>query len=223
MTVFIDTGIFVALHNADDNLHTKSQELKTNALKGEYGKIFTSDYIIDEAITTALMRTKNHNLAMDLGKFIIESPRITKLWITETTFKKAWQKINTLKNKPISFTDATSITLIETNKIQQIMSFDSDFHPHRFLSKRMNCGPDNGTRFVSLGLPQGSPSMLVAAPRERQCAATHNRSRPTRLVGEAAAAFVTRWSCEAPWQLPNLWRGPWPRRPCPSPWPWLRS
>jgi predicted nucleic acid-binding protein len=127
MAVFIDTGIFVALHNADDEFHQRSQELMKNALKNGFGRIFTSDYIIDEAITTALMRTKKHSIAKDLGSFIIESPRITKLWIEEASFQKAWKTFCTFKDKPLNFTDCTSIALIESTGIKQIMSFDSGF------------------------------------------------------------------------------------------------
>lgn len=79
MAVFVDTGIFVALHNADDEFHSKNKELMKQALKSDFGRIFTSDYVIDEAITTALVRTKKHDLAHDLVRFIIESPKITKL------------------------------------------------------------------------------------------------------------------------------------------------
>jgi predicted nucleic acid-binding protein len=127
MAVFIDTGIFVALHNADDEFHQRSKELMTQALKSNFGRIYTSDYIIDEAITTALMRTKKHDLAKDLGSFIIESLRITKIWIDQEAFEKAWKKFNLFKDKPLSFTDCTSIALIETKKIKQIMSFDGGF------------------------------------------------------------------------------------------------
>ena len=127
MAVFIDTGVFVALHNADDELHARSKELMRSALKGELGRMYTSDCVIDEAITTALIRTKKHLLAIDLGKYIIESPRITKLWITQDSFHAAWEKFRTLKDKPMSFTDCASVALMETNNIKQIMSFDSGF------------------------------------------------------------------------------------------------
>ncbi|MBX5327271.1 MAG: type II toxin-antitoxin system VapC family toxin [Candidatus Bathyarchaeia archaeon] len=127
MTVFIDTGIFIALRNADDELHQRSKELMKKALKAEFGTIYTSDYIIDEAITTALIRTKRQDLATDIGKYIIESPRITKLWTTKETFELAWQKFQTLKDKPLSFTDCTTLAHIQKNKIKQILSFDSDF------------------------------------------------------------------------------------------------
>jgi len=127
MAVFIDTGVFIALRNADDELHTRSKELMKKALKAEFGRIYTSDYIIDEAITTALVRTRRHDLAMDVGKYIIESPRLTKLWTTKDIFETAWKKFKTLKDKPLSFTDYTTLAHTEKNHIKQIISFDSGF------------------------------------------------------------------------------------------------
>ena len=127
MTIFIDTGFFIGLRNADDEFHTRSKELMKKALKAEFGRIYTSDYIIDEVITTALVRTRRHDLAIDIGKYIIESPRITKLWTTKDIFNTAWQKFKAFKDKPLSFTDCTTLAHIEKNHVKQIISFDSDF------------------------------------------------------------------------------------------------
>ena len=127
MAVFIDTGIFVALHNADDEFHLRSKELMKQALKSDFGRIFTSHYIINEAVTTALVRTKKHDLAHDLGRSIIESPRITKLWVGEDIFELAWKKFSVFKDKPLSLTDCTSIAIVESKVIKQIMSFDRGF------------------------------------------------------------------------------------------------
>ena len=125
MAVFIDTGIFVALRNADDELHIRSKELMKRALKGEFGRIYTSDYIIDEAVITALVRTRRHDLAVDLGKYIIESPRTTKLWTTKDTFDAAWEKFKSFKDRPLTFSDCVSLTLMEKYRIKQLISFDS--------------------------------------------------------------------------------------------------
>lgn len=127
MAVFIDTGIFVALRNADDELHIRSKELMKRALKGEFGRIYTSDYIIDEAVITALVRTRRHDLAVDLGKYIIKSPRITKLWTTKDTFDAAWEKFKSFKDRPLTFSDCVSLTLMEKYRIKQLISFDSGF------------------------------------------------------------------------------------------------
>ena len=74
MTVFIDTGIFVALRDAEDYNHQRSKELIKDALKGNMGRICTSDYVIDEAITVALARTRRHEVAVDVGTYILDSP-----------------------------------------------------------------------------------------------------------------------------------------------------
>jgi hypothetical protein len=127
MAVFIDTGVFLALRNADDESHGRSKELMKNALKGEYGRILTSDYVIDEAVTTTLARTRRHEFAMDIGKYIMESPRIIKLWTTREIFEASWEKFKQLKDRRISFTGCTSLAHIENSNIKQIISFDSGF------------------------------------------------------------------------------------------------
>jgi len=91
MAVFIDTSIFVALRNADDENHPRSRELMRRTLKGEFGRIYTSDYIIEEAVTTALVRTGRHDLAADNGEYIVQWPRITKLRIAREDFDEAWR------------------------------------------------------------------------------------------------------------------------------------
>lgn len=125
--MFIDTGVFVAANNKSDNNHLRATELMKQALEGKFGEIFTSDYIIDEAITTALVRTRDHRIASSTGSFIIESPRIRKIYTDVGDFETAWAKFQRLGRKPLSFTDCVSLSHIEKKKIERIMSFDSDF------------------------------------------------------------------------------------------------
>ena len=127
LAIFVDTNVFVALRNADDELHERSKKLMRRALKAEFGRIYTSDYVIDEAITVAFVRTKRIDLAVDIGKYIIDSPRIIKLWTTKDVFNHAWQIFQNLKNKFLSFTDCITLAHIQKNKINQILSFDSNF------------------------------------------------------------------------------------------------
>lgn len=127
MTVFVDAGIFVAIRNAADLYNQRSKELMKDALQGNMGKIFTSDYVIDEAITVALARTRRHELAVDVGTYILDSPRFIKLTVGEETFNSAWQKFRSLKGKGLSFTDCTTLALAEKHGIKQVMTFDSGF------------------------------------------------------------------------------------------------
>jgi uncharacterized protein len=127
VTVFIDSGIFVALRNAEDVNHQRSKELMIAALKGNWGRIYTSDYIIDEAITTALARTRRHEIAVDVGSYIIGSPRFIKIAIDNEIFNEAWIKFRTFEDKGLSFTDCTSLALTQKQGIKKILSFDCGF------------------------------------------------------------------------------------------------
>jgi len=73
LAVLIDTGIFVAARNKSDINHERAVDLLRRSLKGEYGTMYTSDYIFDEAVTVALVRTRRPEIAIDIGNFIISS------------------------------------------------------------------------------------------------------------------------------------------------------
>lgn len=132
MSAFIDTCVFVAAINLDDKNHPRAKDLMESMLKGEHGPIYTSDYVVDETITLMLMRTKNHKMAMEVGEFILRSPRIRKLWVTEDIFESAWRKFKSSKGL-MSFTDFTSIALMEEYGIKHMVSFDSGFD--KFVSR----------------------------------------------------------------------------------------
>lgn len=127
MTILLDTGVFVALRNADDKLHYRSKALMRSALRSEFGNLYTTDYIIDEAITSALVRTKRRDLAVDIGKYIMDSPRIIKLWTDREVFELAWQKFGSLKDSLLSFTDCITLAHMEKHGIELLLSFDSGF------------------------------------------------------------------------------------------------
>ncbi|VVB90704.1 Uncharacterised protein [uncultured archaeon] len=88
MSLLIDTSALVAARNADDKNHDKSIDIMTNALKGEFGKIYISDYIFDEAVTLAYLRTGNKNFANDLGNFARTRPIIFR-FIEPIDFERA--------------------------------------------------------------------------------------------------------------------------------------
>ena len=127
MGVFIDTGIFVAARNSRDINHKKAKSLLRKALLGEWGEVFTSSYIFDEAVTLALVRTKRPEIAVDIGNFILSSTTIRMLFVDKETFRLAWKIFRNYADRRLSFTDATSIALMRLHKIGYIMSFDRHF------------------------------------------------------------------------------------------------
>lgn len=127
VALFIDTGIFVAVRNKKDKNHQKAKDLMKRALQAEFGVVRTSDYVVDEAVTTALGRTRNHQIAVNTGKYILSSPRIETVPISQEDFSLAWSKFQTFRDKSLSFTDCTSLAVMKRRGIERIMSFDSGF------------------------------------------------------------------------------------------------
>jgi len=127
MSAFIDTGVFVAARNKRDINHEKAVNLLREALKGKYGRIYTSDYIFDEAVTVALVRTRKSDIAIDMGNFILSSKKLRILHVDKLVFMDAWRIFKKYVNKKLSFTDAVSIALMRRYNIDYIMSFDKHF------------------------------------------------------------------------------------------------
>lgn len=125
--IFLDTGVLVVARNRSDNLHAKAVPLMERALRGEFGRVCTSDFIVDEAITTALARTHRQDLAVNTGRLVIDSPRIELLPVGRGEFQSAWDKFQKMRERPMSFTDCTSLALMQVHGIERIMSFDAEF------------------------------------------------------------------------------------------------
>ncbi len=127
MAVFLDTSLIVAVRNKKDRNHARGVALMEDAMKGNHGVTLTSDYVVDEAITAALARTHDFQIAMRTGSMIIESPRIEKLFTGQEVFSAAWEKFMHLGRRPMSFTDCVSLAHMERHGVEKMMSFDSDF------------------------------------------------------------------------------------------------
>jgi len=136
LSIFLDTSIFVAFSNKRDKNHAQAKALLNRLRKGEFGTPFTSDYVFDEAVTVALVRTGRKDLAIKVGKLILGAPEdgIPKLLmlvrVDDRTFSEAWAAFKGHEDKLLSFTDQTSLQIMKTYKIDSIMSLDSGFDGH---------------------------------------------------------------------------------------------
>lgn len=129
MSIIIDTGLFVAFHDKKDQNHERATQLIEGVATGDYGLPYTSDYIFDEAVTLARIRTGRQEIAESLGKMILGegNPKfLVMLRVNEQTFREAW-RIFRKSDKKLSFTDCTTIVLSRIYGTSSVMSFDSDF------------------------------------------------------------------------------------------------
>ena len=126
MAVFIDTGAFMAYRNKKDVYHSEADDLLRRALQMEFGSIFTTDFIYDETLTLAMVRTGNKTVAKDISKVML-SPRIGMIIIDNTILNKAREMFFRLFDKRVSFTDATTMAVMQQENIGKIITFDSHF------------------------------------------------------------------------------------------------
>ncbi len=129
MRVFIDTGGFIARYHSKDEHHNDAMDYLRKIESGEADvrKLYTSDYVIDETITTIFTRTASFELAKKCGDAIISSKAVERLLVDEETFRQAWAFFKARGDIGLSFTDATSMVLVRKKGIDAILAFDNHF------------------------------------------------------------------------------------------------
>jgi len=131
MSLFVDTGVFVALQNERDEHHEAAKSSLACASRGEFGQLYTNDYVYDEAVTLVRMRTGNHHEARTVGDRIAgRDPYpdvIDLLFVTADRFERTVRTFDRYDDHPLSFTDASIVALVEEYEIDAVCSFDDDF------------------------------------------------------------------------------------------------
>jgi len=127
--VFIDTWGWLALGHRRDALH---QEVKAfyQALQKEDSLCYTTGYVLDETITL-LFRREVFEEAIRFMEGIFQSAEERCLIIERVTserFSSAWRLRKQFQDKPkISFTDLTSMVIMEEKGIKSVLTEDEHF------------------------------------------------------------------------------------------------
>lgn len=131
MSVFIDTGVFYAHHDADASNNQDATAAFEAVFDGEYGQPYTSEYILDESITLTKQRTDSFDAATTIANRILGnnsySDVIEMLFVEPDELTASLSTFRTYSDHDLSFTDATTIQLCEQHGIDAVLSFDSDF------------------------------------------------------------------------------------------------
>ena len=123
--VFVDTSAWVALFVKNDINHKKAITAFEKIKKSKYA-IYTSDYVIDETITTILVRG-NHRQSVIAGDALLSSKNINIIHVNPDYFEDTWKKYQKYKDKQFSFTDVSCFTIMKYLDINSAFTFDKDF------------------------------------------------------------------------------------------------
>lgn len=127
--VFIDTWGWIALGYRKDSRHSEVRSFYRE-LRARRGRAYTTDFVLDE-VATLLFRREPFSEAVrfiegifaaaDLGSLNIER-------VTSQRFTEAWRLRKVYQDKPsISFTDLTSIAIMQELGITHVLTDDDHF------------------------------------------------------------------------------------------------
>jgi len=127
--VFIDTWGWLALGHRRDARH---QEIKTlyKELRSRGSHIYTTDYVLDEVITLVFRREAFEEAVCFMDGIFrsVEEGWLTVERITSDRFAYAWKLRKRFQDKPnISFTDLTSMVVMEKRGIKVVVTEDEHF------------------------------------------------------------------------------------------------
>lgn len=131
MSLFIDTGVFYALHDRDSSRHDAAVAAIKRVSTGEFGRLFTSEYVYDETVTLVRQRTGRFESAKRAGDRIRGAGSFPQtfelLHVTESLFERTLEAFDRYDDQTLSFTDANTIALIDAYDVDAVLSFDDDF------------------------------------------------------------------------------------------------
>lgn len=129
MKVFLDTGVFLALADEDDDHHTAAKPVYARLLQTR-AQLCTSNFVLSEAYT--LIRFKvNHQAAVEFMKRF-DQTGIRALRVSEANEQTAKAIFMRYDDKDFSFVNCTSFALIDQHRLDHAFAFDSHFRQYRF-------------------------------------------------------------------------------------------
>lgn len=123
--VFVDTSGWVALFVENDQNHKKAVSI-FEEIKNSKVPIYTSDYCIDETITTILARG-SHKQSVLAGEALFTSKIIKIVHVCPDYLQAAWELYQKYKDKMFSFTDVTSFAIMKDLNMKKAFAFDREF------------------------------------------------------------------------------------------------
>ena len=121
MAIFLDASFLIALYSEDDVHHKRALELSGHI--SQYGNRFTSDDVVDEAVSVTLRKWGRRQSLEILNNIVGSLPIFTN---DKFTFDKG---VDFFRATPHNFslTDCMILAVLEVTGTRHIVTFDKEF------------------------------------------------------------------------------------------------
>ena len=127
--IFIDTWGWLTLADSDEPRHREIASFYQKAAAQRL-PVYTSDYVLSELITL-LFRRISFARASSFMQGLLDSAALRQInieTVTSNRFATTWEMRKRFQDKPrISFTDFTSMVIMDELGIQQVLTEDEHF------------------------------------------------------------------------------------------------
>jgi predicted nucleic acid-binding protein len=130
---FVDTGAWVALFVEGDARHEAARAW----INSNLDRLVTSDYIVDEVLTLITARYRRQT-AIRAGHVLFSQELAGLIQLTEEDKERAWKIFRSHSDKRWSFTDCTSLALMQRLRISNAFAFDRHFSQMRGVRRVPN-------------------------------------------------------------------------------------
>ncbi|MCK4849125.1 MAG: type II toxin-antitoxin system VapC family toxin [Candidatus Heimdallarchaeota archaeon] len=129
--IFLDSGFILAYVNESDPHHSDALPLMKRIFKGEFGKIFISDFVVTEVLTLSRVRTKSCECAKSIDDLLNRKKDnkdiFFRMFVDSAVLKQATTKFHKFCSEGYSHTDCSILIIMKMFSIQFLASFDSHF------------------------------------------------------------------------------------------------
>ena len=129
--VFIDTGAWYALKNKNEPNHLAVLEF-FKSLPSTGTVCYTSDYVIDEAITLTKAKLNNPQVSVILAEELSSEKAAKIIYVAPDYLPRALEIYKKYSDQKFSFTDCTSFAIMEKLNIEEALAFDRHFNFEAF-------------------------------------------------------------------------------------------
>ncbi len=125
---FVDTSAWYALIDRKDQRHPRVVASLRRFVEKRVSLV-TSDYVVDESATLLKARIGSH-AALNLFAYLAEAASVEWEWVGSERFTKAQGLFKKLDDQGHSFTDCTSLVIIQERRIEDVLTTDRHFKVH---------------------------------------------------------------------------------------------